>query len=163
MAGDPTENSILPFRPNVCMLVFNGEKRIFLGERLGSPGVWQLPQGGVEEGETLEVNVLRELNEELGVAAEHLSIVKMLKATNEYVWDHPPEYARGIFRGQSQSFWLVRFSGSDDDIHLGLHEHPEFANFRWCSPDEVRQLAEPRRQAGYAAALAEFEKEVLAL
>ncbi len=146
----------LPYRPNVCMILLNSEGKIFLGERFGEPGVWQLPQGGVETQFSLEENVLRELNEELGAPREAFSIIKKLNATHTYDFLKPPPYAVEKWRGQKQTFWLVRFKGNDTDINFTLHEQ-EFSSWKWCSVDEVLALAEPKRVAGYKAPL----KEVL--
>ncbi len=137
------------------MLVYNAEKRLFLGERFGSPNIWQFPQGGVEEGATLEENVVRELNEELGLKPAHIGTLRRLSTTHEYEWERPPEYAVGKWRGQSQTFWLVQFVGHDQDIHLTAHETPEFMAWRWVAPGEVESLAEPRRLGGYRPALQE--------
>lgn len=147
---------ILPLRPNVCMLVFNKEKKLFLGERHGSSGVWQFPQGGVEPNSSLQENVLRELQEEIGVPANRLNIIGALKTTNEYEWEQTPSHAIGKWRGQSQTFWLVEFFGRDEEINLEAHEQ-EFMSWRWCTADEVRQMAEPKRLKGYSGALVEFE------
>lgn len=148
--------SHLPFRPNVCMLVVNREMKLFLGERNGSPGHWQFPQGGVEPQHSLEENVLRETHEELGVDISLLKIEKKLVATFDYDYKNPPDYAIGVWRGQSQTFWIVAFSGRDSDINLTLYEQ-EFMNFKWATPDEVRAIAQPRRLVGYLPALLEFE------
>lgn len=152
-----TDLSQLPYRPNVCIIVMNAAGQLLLCERAGTPsGVWQFPQGGVEEGHTLEETVLKEAHEELGIDPAKLSIMRKLESTNEYTWEKPPEYAVGRWRGQSQSFWLVKFAGVDSDIKLDLYE-PELAQWRWCSPAEVRALAEPRRLSGYEGALREIE------
>lgn len=145
----------LPLRPNVCMLVFNSGGKLFLGERHGEPGIWQFPQGGVELGLTLQENVIKELHEEMGVRPELLKIERQLEAVNEYDFAEVPAYARGRWRGQSQTFWLVKFTGEDRDINLNLYS-PEFMNFRWCTPGEVTALAEPKRAGGYIKPLEEF-------
>jgi putative (di)nucleoside polyphosphate hydrolase len=153
----------LPLRPNVCMLVLNSHRRLFLGERLGEPGVWQFPQGGVETSATLEENVLRELEEELGAARQLFSIVRRLKANHQYEFSRPPQYAVDKWRGQMQSFWLVSFLGKDEDIKLDNDKpgaEPEFSAWRWCTLAEVRAQAEPKRLLGYEKALAEVAGEV---
>ncbi|MDC0358239.1 NUDIX domain-containing protein, partial [Oligoflexia bacterium] len=127
------------------------------GERAGAPGVWQFPQGGAEEGFTLQENVLKELYEELGVVKEKLSIVKQLNATHEYEWDNPPDYAVNRWRGQTQTFWLVQFLGSDDDFVLDRFQI-ELMNWKWCSVDEVQAMAQPKRLPGYLEPLQEFEE-----
>lgn len=145
----------LPLRPNVCMLVFNREHKLFLGERAGEPGIWQFPQGGVEPESSLEDNVYRELNEELGLPRKALRIAKKLEALHEYDWSRIPGYAVGKWRGQSQTFWLVEFIGDDTLINLDQPEQ-EFMAWKWCEIDEVRSLAEPKRLRGYEKPLQEF-------
>ena len=131
-----------------------------MGERFGSPGIWQFPQGGVEEGTPIEENVIRETGEELGLSPDKFEIVMRFNSVNEYEWRTPPKYAHRKWRGQSQSFWLLRFLGNDSDIRLDTHEQ-ELACWRWCSPAEIRTLAEPVRFEGYEEALREFEHKFL--
>lgn len=145
-----------PLRPNVCMLIHNRDGQIFLGQRLGELGVWQLPQGGVDRSYPLEENVIREVHEELGVERERIRVVRRLEATHEYQFIKTPEYYAGKWRGQSQTFWIVEYLGSDAEIDLDRFE-PEFSAWRWASVEEVRQLAEPKRVPGYLAPLREFE------
>lgn len=138
------------------MLLFNSKHRLFLGERAGCPGVWQFPQGGAKKKLSLEQNVLKELQEEVGLSSELLRIERQLESTNEYEFRNPPEYAKNRWRGQSQTFWLVQFLGQDDDINLNFEEKPEFMNWRWARVSEVKELAEPVRLSGYLPALDEF-------
>lgn len=147
----------LPLRPNVCILLCNSEGKLFLGERNGEKAVWQFPQGGVEPDCSVEENVLRELSEEVGAQRRHLSIIKKLNATHSYTFTKTPKYAEGKWRGQTQTFWLVEFTGKDSDIKLDTHE-PEFMAWQWCTPEKVRALAEPKRLPGYEAPLLEFEE-----
>ena len=147
---------VLPLRPNVCILLINQDNLLFLGERYQESGHWQFPQGGCEPDFSEESNVLRELNEELGAPPESFDIIKKLQARYDYDWKSPPAYAIGKWRGQSQSFWLVRFSGQDSDIDLNAHE-PEFMNWRWCTVEQVKKLAFSRRLKGYLPALEEFK------
>lgn len=149
----------LPYRPNVCMLVVNSDNKYFLGERTGSDGVWQFPQGGVDDRQSDEDAVVRELHEELGADSTTFSIIARLEATREYDFDVVPEYAKGRWRGQRQSFWLVRFLGGDEDIKLDRY-HPEFSSFKWCTEAEVRELAEPKRLVGYIAPMEEAQKHL---
>ncbi len=139
------------------MLVFNTNRKIFLGERLNEPGVWQLPQGGVDESASLPENVLRELEEELGAPADRFVIVKQLKATHEYDWRTVPAYAVGKWRGQAQTFWLVKFVGKESEIDLNRHT-PEFSNWQWSELQDIPAIVEPRRIPGYTAALKEVEE-----
>lgn len=146
----------LPLRPNVCMLVYNRQGRLFLGERFGEPGHWQFPQGGAEPRYTLRENVMRELREELGLKKRTIGKITKLESTHEYEWRTPPRYAHKKWRGQKQTFWLVEFVGTDSDIDLMSHKEPEFAAWRWCSATEVARRAATFRRAGYRGPLREF-------
>lgn len=152
------EEPKLPLRPNVCMFLVNKDQKILLGERFGKPGEWQLPQGGVDKGTPLEENVLRELNEELGISPHRLRIVQKLTATHTYEFRDPPGYAKGKWRGQSQTFWLVEFLGEDSEINLTLHHEQEFSAWCWCTPAELRARAHHVRAPGYEAPLREIEQ-----
>lgn len=147
----------LPLRPNVCMLVFNNQGKFLLGEREGEAGIWQFPQGGVEPQFSLEENVLKELHEELGADPICFQIESRLSATHEYNFDKPPKHAVGKWRGQSQTFWLVRFLGADTDIRLDRFE-AEFSDWRWCSRKEIQELAEPKRWPGYVKPIEEAQE-----
>jgi putative (di)nucleoside polyphosphate hydrolase len=148
-------NKPLPLRPNVCILIFRDNGDLILGERSNFPGVWQFPQGGVEPGDSDEESVYREAHEELGIAREHLDIVCKLKAQNDYDFRNPPEYALGRWRGQSQTFWVVRFLGKDSDVCVET-DHPEFTAWRWVEPDLVLSEVEPVRLPGYELAMKEY-------
>jgi putative (di)nucleoside polyphosphate hydrolase len=148
----------LPLRRNVCMLVFNKNGKLFLGERAGKvKGKWQFPQGGVEPTLRLKQNVYKELLEELGLQPQHIGKLVKLKARHSYEWDTPPAYARGKWRGQRQTFWLVEFLGKNSDINLEADEEPELQSWKWCTPNQVLKLAEEKRIPGYLAPLAEVE------
>lgn len=147
----------LLYRPNVCMLVFNQEKKLFLGERFGEPNHWQFPQGGVEPNLTLEENVLKELKEELGATKESFRIIKRLNTTFKYEWVTPPKYATDKWKGQEQTFWLVEYLGNNEELNLERYEQ-EFMSYRWCDINQVKTMAYPRRLKGYLPALAEYEQ-----
>jgi putative (di)nucleoside polyphosphate hydrolase len=148
----------LPLRPNVCLFIVNQNKRIFVGERFGCPGIWQLPQGGIEDGISEEENALREAHEELGADLKLFRTVKRLEAQHWYNFSEPvPLYAVGRWRGQKQSFWLIEFCGKDEDINLGRFQ-PEFSDYCWATVDELKKKAEKKRLAGYEKALGEISE-----
>lgn len=152
------KNKQLPLRPNVCMLVYNKKGKFFLGERAGKErGRWQFPQGGVESTLTLRQNVYKELSEELGLSKESIGRVRKLKAKHSYDWDKVPAYARGKWRGQAQTFWLVEFIGKDKDINLEADLEQELQSWKWCSAKQVLKLAEAKRIPGYIEPLKEAE------
>ncbi|TCH96226.1 RNA pyrophosphohydrolase [Roseococcus sp. SYP-B2431] len=137
----------LPYRPNVGAVLFNAEGLILVARRAdmpnaeGAAGGWQLPQGGVDPGEDLRVAVLRELEEEVGTAK-----AEILAEHPEWLnYDLPPELLGkalgGKFRGQTQKWFALRFTGTDADIRLDLDPHPEFDAWRWALLSELPAMA----------------------
>jgi putative (di)nucleoside polyphosphate hydrolase len=149
-------SEFLPYRPNVCILLRNQLGELLLGERLSCPGAWQFPQGGVEIGSSVEDSVYREIEEELGIMRKDVRIVSKLQATHTYDFIKPPTYALNRWRGQTQTFWLVDFLGSDSDITVAT-EHPEFRAWQWCPIESVLERVEPIRRKGYVAPLEEIK------
>ena len=147
----------LPYRPNVCLFILNKKNKLFVGERSKAPNCWQLPQGGVEVGFSLAENALREAAEELGADAELFSVIKQLSATYQYDFRVIPPFARDLWRGQSQTFWMLRYLGEDHQIDLNRH-HPEFQDWRWCDVKDLLNIAETIRHEGYGKALPEVLK-----
>jgi putative (di)nucleoside polyphosphate hydrolase len=157
----------LPYRPNVGAVLFNAEGLILVARRAdmpnaeGAPGGWQLPQGGVDEGEDLRVAVLRELEEEVGTAKADI-IAEHPEWLN---YDLPPELVGkalgGKYRGQTQKWFALRFMGTDADIRLDLDPHPEFDAWRWARLSELPAMAVAFKRQIYerlAVDFAEFAK-----
>jgi len=146
----------LPYRPNVCLLITNEEKKFLLCERNGCPGIWQFPQGGIEIGMTAAETALKEAHEELGVKREDFIIIRQLIVHHEYEFAEPiPERYKGIFKGQKQTFIVLKYLGSDLDFQLDRYDQ-ELMNWCWCSVAQVRELAEPKRLIGYEKAFKEL-------
>ena len=147
--------SDLPYRPNVGAVLFNHHGLVFVARRANRPnaegavGGWQLPQGGIDDGEDPKTAVLRELHEEIGtreaeVLAEHPDWLS---------YDLPPDLLgiawRGRYRGQRQRWFALRFIGHDSDIRLDLDPHPEFDAWRWVELAELPSLAVPFKRTIY--------------
>jgi putative (di)nucleoside polyphosphate hydrolase len=144
---------MLQYRPCVGVMLVNGEGRVFVGKRIDNKegDRWQMPQGGVDEGEDLDVAMLRELAEETGARPEHLQILDRLG--QELFYELPPELQGklwgGRYKGQRQSWYLVRFTGRDEDIDLEAWDHPEFCEFKWVEPDLLAELIVPFKREVY--------------
>ena len=146
------------YRRNVGIVVFNAEGRVWTGRRDGvaAPYNWQFPQGGVDEGEALEVAARRELQEETGIT----SVILLEQAPGWITYDFPPEIlarGRGVV-GQAQSWFAFRFEGSDVEIDLGVHTHPEFDAWRWASLEEALASVVPFKRAAYAKVVETFRR-----
>lgn len=147
----------LPYRPNVCLIIINSDKKIFIGERLGEDNHWQLPQGGIEEGSVFD-NALREAAEELGAELNKFRVIRTLEAIHEYDFRNPPPYAKDRFRGQRQNFVVLYFTGNEQDINLAGPE-AEFQSYRWCTRAEVLNLTYKLRRPAYEMAFKELNEE----
>ncbi len=143
-------------------MLANRDGRVFVGQRLDAadsnyPDAWQMPQGGIDEGEDAETAALRELQEETGVAPEHVHIIG--RSTEEYLYDLPDELLgkiwKGKYRGQRQSWFLMRFTAQDDHIDIQT-EHPEFVDWKWVDPADLPDLIVPFKRDLYRAVLKEF-------
>jgi len=145
----------LPYRPNVGAALFNRQGQVFVARRAdmpnaeGAAGGWQLPQGGIDEGEDPAGAVLRELAEEIGtdravIIGEHPEWL---------TYDLPPELLGrmlgGRYRGQRQRWFALRFTGEDSGIRLDLDPHPEFDAWRWVDLADLPGLAVPFKRAIY--------------
>lgn len=150
--------SDLPYRPCVGVMLVNREGRIFAGQRLDSDSpAWQMPQGGIDDGEKPRKAALRELWEETGVTED---LVEFVAKTEDWVtYDLPPELLGkvwgGKYRGQKQKWFLFRFTGRDEQIAIAT-EHPEFSSWKWIAADEMVAEIVPFKRAVYEAVTQEF-------
>jgi putative (di)nucleoside polyphosphate hydrolase len=141
-------------------MLVNAQGRAFVGKRIDNKegDWWQMPQGGVDDGEDLEAAMIRELAEETGARPRHLEVVAQLD--EELFYDLPPELQGklwgGKYVGQRQSWFLVRFTGEDSDIDLDAHEHPEFCEWKWVDPELLPDLIVPFKREIYRAIVTEF-------
>jgi len=154
------ERAALPYRPNVGLMVLNAQGNVFTGQRLDYPSAaWQMPQGGIDEGEDAEVAAYRELQEETGIAPEMVQV--LAQSTDWISYDFPATLAKklwkGGYRGQKQRWFLMRFSGLDSQINIETEE-PEFAEWRWMSPDELLDNIVPFKRSVYEQVLEEFRE-----
>ena len=159
-----SERNHLEYRPCVGVMLVNREGKAFVGKRIDNRegDWWQMPQGGVDDGEDLDKAMLRELHEEVGAREEHLEIVARLPEVLYY--DLPPELQgklwRGRYRGQRQTWYLVRFAGEDHDIDIAADDHPEFCEWRWIDPELLPELIVPFKREVYATVVDGFRGKV---
>ena len=154
----PDDIAKLPYRPCVGIMLINQKREVFVGQRKDSDMIaWQMPQGGVEKGEDPADAALRELWEETGVAAQHVTILS--ETTDWLPYDLPhrlvPRLWKGRFRGQKQKWFLMQFHGEDKDIDINT-EHPEFSHWCWLAADELVENIVPFKRDVYSGVMAEF-------
>ena len=152
--------SDLPYRACAGFMLVNSERKVFVGERIDKKaiGFWQMPQGGIDEGEDTQTAALRELHEETGIGPDLVEIVA--GASRPLRYELPPELVgniwRGKYRGQEQNWYLGRFLGTDADIDLEAHDPPEFRAYRWVEPTQLPDLIVPFKRAVYEQLVEEF-------
>ncbi len=154
--------AILPYRPCVGVMLVNRQGQAFVGKRIDNRegDFWQMPQGGIDDGEELRAAALRELYEETGVAEANLTVLAQTR--EELLYDLPEELMgrlwKGKFRGQRQHWLLARFTGSDADVRLDAHKPAEFCDWKWIDPELLPELIVPFKRRVYQAVLEEFRQ-----
>ena len=152
---DPTS---LPYRPCAGVMLLNHAGLVFVGQRIDSTvEAWQMPQGGIDDGEDAEAAALRELGEETGVMPDKVALIAA--APDELFYDLPPDLVgkvwKGKWRGQRQRWFLYRFFGEDSDVDIAT-AHQEFRAWRWVAPAELPEIIVPFKKTLYENVLSAF-------
>ena len=155
-----TEDTPL-YRPNVGLMILNAEGHVFTGQRLDRPAkgqAWQMPQGGIDDGEEPQTAAYRELQEETGIKVEMVQLVAESKGWISY--DFPADLSqklwKGRYQGQTQRWFLMRFTGEDAQINIQTEE-PEFSDWKWMPTADLIDNIVPFKRHIYRQVLAEFE------
>ena len=134
------KRKILPLRLGVGIIVLNNENKVFVAKRKDNAiNKWQMPQGGINEGEDYLTTMKRELFEETSI--KNIQVLKEIDGFFEYelpknlvgiIW-------KGKFRGQKQKWFIVRFNGDESEINLRT-QNPEFIEWKWIYPDQLPEV-----------------------
>jgi putative (di)nucleoside polyphosphate hydrolase len=153
----------LPYRPGVGLMLVNDAGQVFVARRIDTgEDAWQMPQGGIDEGEIPEEAALRELKEEIGT-----DNAEIIAASADWVTYDLPDYLigrvwKGRFRGQKQKWFLLRFKGCDADIDLETH-NPEFSHWKWADLATLIESIVPFKRDVYRKVVEEFRPAIAAL
>ncbi len=141
--------SKLPYRLNVGICLINKDGKVFAGERFDTLGAWQMPQGGIDEGENVESTAFRELYEETGIKNAEIIEISPTKLSYEF-----PEELQKIlwgarYRGQIQTWIAMKFTGKDSEIDLQAYDEPEFSQWQWFEFDDLIDNIVPFKKETY--------------
>ena len=145
-----------PYRPCVGIFLLNNDGLVFAGRRIDSrPEAWQMPQGGIDAGESPLQACMREMREEIGT-----NTAELVSQHDDWLYyDIPLPLAdrlwQGRYKGQKQKWMALRFTGDDSDINIATEE-PEFCEWKWLSPHDLVDLAVPFKRDVYQNVLAAF-------
>lgn len=147
----------LPYRPCVGVALFNQSGQVFVGERIDTPGAWQMPQGGIDPGEDIEQAARRELREEIG--SDKIDILMVYDKKLRYrlpdrliqkLWNSQ-------YSGQEQTWIAARFTGTDTDINVAAHDPAEFGRWKWVNLPEILDLIVPFKRDTYREVIQAFQ------
>jgi putative (di)nucleoside polyphosphate hydrolase len=153
---DEAARAKLAYRPGVGVMLLNARNEVFVARRIDvQDAAWQMPQGGIDEGETPRAAALRELEEEIGTAK-----AEIIAETEDWLnYDFPDELVGrgwgGRYRGQTQKWFLARFTGRDSDIDLDTKD-PEFSDWKWLPMAKLPGVIIPFKRALYETLVARF-------
>lgn len=150
------------YRPAAGIMLVNREGKIWVGQRLDSKlEAWQMPQGGLDEGEGAQDGALRELEEETGISRDLVEIVA--RCPHELTYDLPEDLIGVVWkekwRGQRQTWFLARFLGTDEDVNLQTAD-PEFRAWRWADVDDLPAMIVPFKKKLYEEVIAAFREHL---
>ena len=140
-------------------MVFNDEKKIFVGKRIDNQEAWQMPQGGVDKDEDIESAAKRELFEETGI--QSIRIIK--RSEKKYTYDLPEHLLgkiwKGKYKGQKQTWFLIKFLGPDSEININ-QKHPEFNEWMWVDIQKLPELIVSFKKDLYLSVVKEFSNSI---
>ncbi len=153
----------LPYRPSVGLMILNSNLEVFVGRRVDSKlEAWQMPQGGIDDGEAITDAAFREMKEEIGT-----NNAEILAETKQWYKYDLPYYLisklwNGRYRGQRQKWFLLKYLGKDEDININC-ANLEFIAWRWVKIEELTQIIVPFKRNLYISVIEEFRDVIISL
>lgn len=154
----PQQIEALPYRPCAGVMLVNADGHVFVGQRIDSKvSAWQMPQGGIDDGEEPRDAALRELWEETGIQTHLVTVEAETEGWIPYELPHElvPKLWKARFRGQKQKWFLMRFHGTDLDVNIAT-DHQEFSEWRWLPQSDLVDAIVPFKRGVYQSVLAQF-------
>ena len=146
----------LAYRPGVGIMLLNSQRHVLVGRRIDNPtDAWQMPQGGIDPGETPVDAAMRELKEEIGTNRAEVVAESSDWLSYDLPEDLVPVLWGGRYRGQRQKWFAMRFLGQDADINVET-DRPEFSAWKWLEPQALPGVIVPFKQLLYRQLLTEF-------
>ncbi len=156
-------NTLKPYRRGVGIALVNASGHVFVGQRIDTTEkAWQMPQGGIDKGETPREAALRELHEEIGTDKARIIAVSRRWLRYDLPDDIQGKVWKGKFRGQEQKWFLMKFTGEDDDINIDT-DHPEFSAWKWLPFTHLPRVIVGFKQDIYKQVVDAFGEKVAAL
>jgi putative (di)nucleoside polyphosphate hydrolase len=158
------EIELLPYRRGAGLMIVNSALEVFVGRRNDTrTELWQMPQGGIDEGEGVIEAALREMKEETGTDNAKL----LAETKNWYHYDLPhylvPKLWNGKYRGQKQKWLLFKFLGDDSEFDLATHDSVEFLDWKWVKMEELPHIIVPFKKQLYISIIEEFRDVIIEL
>lgn len=152
-----------PYRRGMGIVLVNARGRVFVAQRIDTKELaWQMPQGGIDKGETPRAAALRELQEEIGTDKARIIAVTRGWLRYDLPADLQAKVWKGKYRGQEQKWFLMRFTGADTDIDLAT-EHPEFSTWKWLPFTHLPRVIVGFKRDIYRQVVTAFKDKVAAI